>query len=248
MKSQEYPTREPEASNQEDSGLDPAQPESDPELTPTSEEQALALLEHRDLTSQAIQKLITNTAILKSRKVRLALASHPNTPHHLTVRLLRHLYNFDLMQFALKPAIAADLKRAAERLLISGLRSMTPGERLTLARRGSTAVAAELLLDSEKRVFQTALDNGRMNQAAIIRALSQPTSSPGFVAAVCTHGKWSLRKEIRMALMRNQYTSFTHALEFARSLPSPVLKDVLYASRLPDTVKNRLREKLTSKK
>lgn len=219
-----------------------------PEATFLTEESALARLESRELSPAAIQELLESTALLRSRKVCIALASHPGTPRHFSLRLLRQFYTFDLMQFALKPSIAADLKRAADESLISRLGSISLGERLTLARRGSQAVAAELLLDHEGRVFESALENGRLNEAAVIKALARHTASTAFVRTVCRHPKWSLRKEIRIALLRNRHTPFMHAMEFARSLPFATLRDVLHASSLPERIKIRLLEQPPVKK
>ena len=64
---------------------------------------------------------------MKSRKVRLALAAHPRTPRRIALRLIRELYTFDLMQFSLIPAVAADLKRVADELLVARLASITSG-------------------------------------------------------------------------------------------------------------------------
>jgi hypothetical protein len=118
-----------------------------------TEDEMLALLERRDLSPERLEGLGRNPSAIKSRKVCCALAAHPHAPRHLALRLIRHFYSFDLMQFALKPGAAADLKRFADDLLIARLDSITLGERLTLARRGSNAIAAALLLDKEARVF-----------------------------------------------------------------------------------------------
>jgi hypothetical protein len=108
-------------------------------------------------------------------------------------------------------------------------------------------VAAALLLDKESRVWQTALGNPRLSEPAIVKALLRPAASPAFVKAVCQHAKWSVRPEIRMALLRNEYTPLARALEFARRLPPAQLRDILHASRLPEKVKTYLRRDLESK-
>lgn len=179
---------------------------------------------------------------MKSRKVRVALAAHPRAPRRIALRLIRELYTFDLMQFSLIPAVAADLKRVADELLVSRLASITLGERIALARRSSALVAAALLLDKESRVWQTALENPRVTEAAIVKALLRLAATPAFVKAVCHHAKWSLRPEIRMALLRNEYTPMARALEFARRLPPAQLRDILQASRLPEKIKAYLRK------
>jgi hypothetical protein len=219
------------------------EPGTDPALTA---DLALALVKDRNLPSETIEQISRNAAVMKSRKVRVAVAAHPRTPRRIALRLIRELYTFDLMQFSLLPAVAADLKRVADELLVGRLASITLGERISLARRSSAMVAAALLLDKETRVWQTAFENPRLTEAAIVKALLRPAATPAFVTAVCHHAKWSLRPEVRMALLRNEYTPLARALEFARRLPPAQLRDVLHSSRLPEKIKIYLRKDLKS--
>jgi len=218
---------------------------ADPALT---EDLVLAHLKNRDLPADEIEQVSKNSVATKSRKVRLTLAAHPHTPRCLVLRLIRELYTFDLMQFALLPAAAADLKRVADDLLVSRIASVSLGERISLARRCSGNVAAALLLDKESRVWQTALENSRLTEAAIVKAVQRPGATPAFVDAVCHHAKWSPRPEVRVALLRNPHTPLARALEFARRLPPPQLRDILHASRLPEKIKKYLREDLKARK
>jgi hypothetical protein len=204
----------------------------------------LALMKDRKLSPDVIEQISRNVAAMKSRKVRVALAAHPRTARRIALRLIRELYTFDLMQFSLIPAVAADLKRVADEILVARLASITLGERISLARRCSALVASALLLDREPRVWQTALENPHLSESAIVKALLRPAATPAFVKAVCHHAKWSLRPEIRVALLRNEYTPLARALEFARRLPPPQLRDILHASRLPAKIKAYLRKDL----
>jgi hypothetical protein len=218
-------------------------PGADPTLR-LNEDLALALLERRDLPVETLEQLGQNPAALKSRKVCVALAAHPRTPRHLALRLLRHFYTGDLMQFGLRPSVAADLKHFAAEQLVTRLPSVTLGERLMLARRASQIVAAALLLDKEPRVAHTALENARLTEAAVTRAVLRPNAGAAFVETVCHHPKWSLRREIRLALLRSPHTPLARALEFSRGLPPPLLRDILHTSRLPEKIKAYLRENL----
>jgi len=214
---------------------------ADPALTA---DLALALMKDRSLASEALEQISRNLAVMKSRKVRVALAGHPRTPRRIALRLIRELYTFDLMQFSLLPAVAADLKRVADELLVARLASITLGERISLARRSSAMVAAALLLDRESRVWQTAIENPRLTEAAVVKALARQSVFPALVKAICVHARWSVRPEIRVALLRNEYTPLARALEFARQIPPAQLRDILHASRLPEKIKACLRKDL----
>jgi hypothetical protein len=231
----------PDASASSHASTDDLARASDPALTP---DLALALLQKRDLAPDDVEKISQNAGVMKSRKVRIAVAAHPRAPRRIALRLVREFYTFDLMQFALLPAVAADLKRAADDLLVTRVASITLGERISLARRASTNVVGALLLDKEVRVWQTALENQRLTEAGICRALLRAHATRAFVEAVSHHPKWSLRPEIRMALLRNEKTPLSRAQEFARRLPPAQLRDILHSSRLPQQIKDNLRKEL----
>ncbi len=219
----------------------PAQDLAESALT---EDIALGLLKGGDLTAEEIERIAKNAGVMKSRKVRIRVTAHPRTPRRIALRLLRELYTFDLMQFALIPTAPADLKRVADELLVGRLPSITLGERISLARRGSGTVAGALLLAKEARVWQTALENGRIAESGIVKAVLHPQTTPAFVQAVCVHTKWSVRPEIRVALLRSAHTPLARALEFARRLSRAQLRDVLQASRLPERVKEVVQEEV----
>ena len=240
---------------------------ADPALT---EDLALALLKRADLHPDVLQQLAKNANALKTRKVKIALVSHPHTPRHVSVPLARQFYTFDLMKVALSPGVPADVKVAIDDVLISRLKAVTIGERLTLARRASGRVAAALLLDvetmdgkmvagetgeralgerkaknaatvaRESRVMQTALENSRLTEALVIGSVLRVAASAALVHAVAHHPKWSLRQEIRAALLRTEHLSLARALEFSREIPGSRLPDLLASSRLPAKIKDQL--------
>jgi hypothetical protein len=229
--------------------------EQSPELLRTAagdkrmtEDLALALLERRDLPPAAIEALAKNGVVMKHRTVINALVVHPRTPRHVSLPIIRRLFAFELMGIALMPVVFADIKKFAEEVLISRLETTTPGERLSLAKRSSPAVAAALLLDSERRVMEAALQNPHMTEASIVKALLKDDVPQHLIDAVCRDPKWSLRREIRVALLRNEKTPLAPALAFAESMSSAALRQVLNTSRLKANVKAYLIKMLEERK
>lgn len=214
-----------------------------------TEDLALAMLNRRDLPREALEELNKNGAIIKHRKVRLAVVMHPRTPRHVSVPAIRHLYAFELMQVALFPAVAADVKRVAEETLIGRLKTISSGERYALAKQSPGRVAAVLLLDEEERTMRAALSNPHMTEVLIVNALRSNEATEILISAVCQHEKWSRRNEIKVVLLSSEKTPFAKVLQFAGELPVRALKDVLHTSRLSENVKKYLRsvvEKATS--
>ena len=180
---------------------DSAERNSESSVTGLSEDLALAQLKDRELAADLIESIAHNPALMKSRKVRMELAAHPRTPRRIALRVIRELYTFDLMRFALLPVVPADRKKIADQALLTRLPSITLGERISLARRGLGTVAGALLREKEVQVWQAALENPRLTEAAVVKALGK-ADSPPFVEAVSRHAKWSLRAEVRAALSR----------------------------------------------
>jgi hypothetical protein len=228
--------------------------------TALTEDLALALLKRRDTPAEVLEQLAKNINALKSRKVRIALTSHPHTPRHVSVPLARQLYTFDLMKVALLPGVPVDIKVAIDDVLISRLKTITAGERLTLARRATGRVAAALLLDLENpddkvvdarkknaeaveretRVMRAALDNPRLTEALVINSVLRSAASMALIDAVARHVKWSPRREIRAALLRTEHLSLARTLEFSDEIPTPLLHEILASSRLPAQIKAQI--------
>lgn len=205
-----------------------------------TEELALTLLQRRDLPASVVEALGKNTAISRLRTVRWSLITHQRAPRHISLPLLRHLYPFELMKLAVVPQLAADLKRAAEEALIAKSASLSSGERLALAKQGSNALAAALLLDPEQRIMAAALQNPRLTEEGVVRALVHPESPAHLAPAACHDVKWRVRHEVRIAALRCEFTPLAYAIDFASKLSPAQLKDVLAQSKLSDQIKGYL--------
>ena len=216
----------------------------DPRMT---EDLALALMERRDLPGVVLEQLSRNAAVKKSRKVQLALVTHPRTPRFVSLPVLRHLYIFELMDVALMPAVAADLKTAADEAILNRRETISAGEKLTLAKRGSGRLAASLLLDPEARIIEAALNNPQLTEAQLVKALGMDRSPQALAEIVCRHPKWSLRPEVQRALLRTPGTPLGRVLVFARGLPTQALHEILRQSRLSENVRNYLRKELETR-
>jgi hypothetical protein len=208
-----------------------------PHLT---EDLANALLSRRDLPPRVLQEVAKNVTAIKSRPVMVAVVSHPKTPRYISLPLARALYTFELMAVAQQPGVPADLRVAIEQMLIERLPKLSLGERFTLAKRGSMRVAEVLLSDSDIRVVEMAMNNPFLTEACVIRTLMREAVVPRFVEMVSRHAKWSLRTDVRCALLRNPNTPLSAAIRFAHTLPADVARDALFNSNLPQSLKTYL--------
>jgi hypothetical protein len=196
-----------------------------------TEDLALALLKRTDLTGATLEALARNASVMKHRRVLTGIVSHAKTLRQVSLPIARRLYTFELMRIALLPAVPADLKLAIEQTIVSRLET----------------VSAALLLDSETRVMKAALDNPRLTEVFVVRAVMREDASASLVQAVCGHSRWSLRREVQMALLRNEHTPMAKALQFARGFPVATLKEMLRDSRLSERIKRYLNQELGSR-
>ena len=231
---EQSPALEPSVHSADSEGLKAAV--SDPALT---EDLALALLKRADLPPELLE-LLSKKSVIKSRKVKRALVGHARTPRYVSIGLIRQMFTFELMQVALTPVVPADVKIAAEQALLNRLETIPSGAKLSLARRASGRVAAALLLDVEGGVCHAALDNPRLTEVHVTKALLAPAAGAAFVHAVCANSKWSLRRDIRVALLRNGNTPVSRVLEYARGFSPGLLREILASSRLPAAVKEQV--------
>jgi hypothetical protein len=211
-----------------------------------NEDLALNLLKRADLRGDVLERLSKNAAVMKSRRVKLALVEHPKTPRQVSLPMVRHLFTFDLVQLALAPVAPADVKTAADMTLCNRMKAIPSGERLSLAHRASGRVASALLMDAETRVVHAALDNSRLTEAYVVKAVMCSEATANLIHAICQHSKWSVRREVRVALLRNQHAPMARAVEFARSLPPALAREILHGSHLPANIKQYLLKMLNS--
>lgn len=205
-----------------------------------SEEIALALLTRRDLPGKVIEAISKNVSVLKHRKINVAIASHPRTPRHVSLPLARHLYTFELVKIAMLPAVPADVKIGVDETIIARLEQISEGERLALAKQASGRVAGALLRDAQSRVIEAALQNPKMTEAIVIQSLGHKEVSAHAVLAVCESEKWSLRRDVRLALLRNEHTPLAAAIKFAAAFSEIVVREVLSRSKMQEGIKKYL--------
>lgn len=205
-----------------------------------SEELALTLLKRRDLPREVLEALSKNGRVMRRREVKTEIVKHQRTPRHISLPLIKHLYTTDLMHAALTPAVPADLKMAIEENLIKRMPSISTGERLMFSKRASGRVASYLLNDEEGRIVDAALNNPYMTEALVIKQLVMEQPSQLLTVHVARHPKWSLRKDIQAAMLKNPYTPFAFAITCAEGLKLKELKGLLFVSQLPEQIKEYL--------
>ena len=85
-----------------------------------------------------------------------------------------------------------------------------------------------------------ALQNPRLTEEGVVRALVHPESPTHLAPAVCHDAKWRVRPEVRIAALRCEFTPLAYAIDFSSKLSPVQLKDVVAQSKLSDQIKEYL--------
>ena len=190
------------------------------------EKQVAILLSRRDLAREIVARIAENREWMKSYPLKLAVVRHPRTPRHLSLPLLKYLYLFDLLTVAATAGTPAELKRQAEEVILLQREGLALGQRLSLARRGSSHIAAGLLLDADRRVIDAALLNPAMTEYAVTRGLLDRKAHPALTAAVLEHDHWYSRYGVKLALLRAHHISLGRVMSILPELAQPDLRDI----------------------
>jgi hypothetical protein len=146
----------------------------------------------------------------------------------------------DLVQFALSPAVSAELKRYAEEQIVARLPQLPLGQKISLARRGPSRVAGALVGEGHRQVLSTALENPYLTEAQVLKALAREKVPVHVVQAIANHRKWSQSYNVRLAIIRNASTPISIVLGF---LPHMTVNDLRVLAE-PGVVAENLRKYL----
>jgi hypothetical protein len=204
------------------------------------EAQLCMILERKNLPGEILEEVALRKPLLKSYRVKRALAFHPRTPRLVTLRLLRDLYLMDLVQLTLLPGIPTELKMNAEDQLLSRLPQLPLGQKITLARRGPARLAGALLADGHAQIVPIVLDNPYLTEAQVLKALSREKLPPGVVRAIAQHRKWSITYNVRLALVRHPSSPLATILAYLPELTLSDLRELASPGIVPESLRKYL--------
>jgi hypothetical protein len=210
-----------------------------PQLT---EKHLLALLKRRDLTEEYLRAVYHMPLVESSHILKIALVRNPHTPAPVVLTLLPHLHLFELADICCLPGVTVDQKVAAERAIIQRLPTTLLGNKITLARRATTAVVDALLQEGDLHLMEPCLTNPHLKEAAVFRFLTGPRTTAETISFVARHPKWKTRPNLRLAILKNQNTPLVWYPLFLPGIPTVELRNLLASKRLGPAQRQAVRE------
>jgi len=191
----------------------------------------LALLKRRDLSEDLFKAVYRLPMVVENRQLKVAVVRNPCAPAHVTMALLPHLQLFELVDICHLPGVTPDQKLAAERAIVQRLPLTPLGNKITLARRSTSAVVEALVREGDPRSMDACLDNPHLKEAAIFAYLNGPNATPDGISMVARHPRWKNRLNLQLAILKN-----------------PKSPEVWFTLFLPHLSVNDIRGVLASKK
>jgi hypothetical protein len=187
----------------------------------------LVLLKRRDLTENLLRSVHRLPQVSESHNLKVALVHNPNTPDEILLSILPQLFLFELASVLFLPGIAPDLKYAIERAIILRLPGTPLGNKITLARRGTSGVVGALLKEGDPVLVSACLANPRLREVDILQFLNGPTSTSETISAVARHNRWQSRLNLKLAILKNQKTPLVWYGTLLPAMPLTEVKNLL---------------------
>ena len=200
-------------------------------------EEMLSLLRNRQATSQLLLKIGRDPRWTRNYEIKKQLVRHPHLPLVVARNLLPHMFWKELAEAAADARLHPVVRRQAERLLALRLEELSLGERVALARRASRGLIGPLIDMSEGPVLRGLLGNSRLVELEAVRVASCACGQPDLFRQLAGHPKWSVRRSVRLALLRNPRTPVPAALSLVEKLSLRDLRELVKDVKVPRIVR-----------
>ncbi|GFE57312.1 hypothetical protein [Geobacter sp. AOG1] len=209
-----------------------------------AENHLLALLKRRDLSEDFLKALYRNRFVAESHGLKVAMVHNPGTPGQIILALLPHLYLFELVDICFLAGGTPDQKLAAERAIVQRLPTTPLGNKLTLARRGTSTVVEALLREGDSRLVEPCLDNPRLKESTIFQFLNSSKSTAETISMVARHPRWKGRPNLQLAILKNPRTPAVWFNLFLSHFGVADLQGIIASRRLTPAQKKLVTDEL----
>lgn len=190
------------------------------------------------VVADTLAATLTDTSLLSYEKRATLYSCAKESGQHTVARLF----------FGSSPSAASDAQLEAsltpERVVIPRGRTLTLGERKSLARDHRREVLDHLLRDPHPDVIAILLRNPHLTESDVLVIASRRTPQPAALIAVARNHRWRVRYHIRRALVMNPHLPPLEALRLVTTLRPSDLRLVAGDTKLAPALRRQARELL----
>jgi len=135
---------------------------------------------------------------------------------------------------------------APERALRSSGRSLTLGERKSLARTRRRDLILLVVRDPHPDVIAILLGNPHLTETDVITVAARRPAVPETLVKIAEHPRWSTRHAVKRALVWNPSTPLDVALRLATTLRAAELREIAADETLPTPLRGHVAELLAT--
>lgn len=208
------------------------------------EDHLQTLLKRRDLPEDLLKAASRLERVKSSHRLKVALVYNPGTPTVVVQSLLPQLYLFELVNLCYLPGVTPDQKVAAERAIIQRLPTTPMGNKMTLARRGTSTVVGEILKEGDTRLIEACLANPRLKEVDILQFLNGARAVADTISAIARHPRWKSRPNLKLAILKNRRTPAVWYTLFLPRLQTIEINGLLASRRLNANQKQLVQDEL----
>ncbi|GAB4482334.1 MAG: hypothetical protein OHK006_00460 [Thermodesulfovibrionales bacterium] len=209
-----------------------------------SEEMAVAVARSKNASAENLGMLAGDARFTGSYPLKLALARNPKTPQRVVFTLLKYLKIFDLGDLTRDRRIPVNVRQRVEYAILERVPSMPSGVKTALAKRSSIPVVLALMERGDANVMRTCLNVPSMTEHQIRGVALKPTAPPELIRMIAEHPTWSLRYDIRYALVRNRHTPMHLVVGFIQTMKTNDLRELYADEGVPPSTRPFIHEEL----
>ena len=191
---------------------------------------ALVMLRNSGLTGPILRDI--GERFRRSDEIKLALVTHPTTPHVLSMQMVKFCHWRDLLGIAGNRRLPQPLRALAEQTLGERMNQLPSTEQARLARNASRGIVIPLLRSRNPRVIQELMLNPRLVERDVVQLARDRNVPAEVLANLARSGPWQKRSAVRDALIENDSTPIAEAVKLVILLSLAKLKELLRNPRL----------------
>jgi hypothetical protein len=198
-----------------------------------TEEMAVSIARNRAAAPETMGFLAADVRFKKCGELKAAVCRNSKTPPRITLSLLKFLRIFDLADISRDLRMPVDTRRKIEFILAEKIPSMPSGVKIALAKRVGGATLLTLMEKGDERVITACLESPLLTEAHLCRLAGRPTTKAAVIRLIALNARWSLRYNVRFALIRNYFTPMSAVLEFIRGTKAADLRELYADPKVP---------------